>query len=660
MPMKILTPRLLLAAALACLLAPHAALAAGSIRATASPNVLLADGNSSATVTAEVRGSNGRPARDGTEVRFYTTAGTITQIAFTSAGVARATLRSSSVPQAANISISAGVDQTVLTIPMVSKLVETNVGGRVLRISGKYVAFSEDKHLIQADEQVKVKFRGVTVEANSVQLDITTNSLKAIGKVQIASDDKTLVGERLWLNLRTFEGYVMAVGTRKWFSAYGLTDLPERPKDLNPSFDLVDMTDSQLIWVSKQANYIIDERVQIQGARAYVGGVKTLRMPFHQAGVGGHTTESDQYVGLGSEGLTLDVPLYIRMTPGSSTAFHLGYGARATGGLGYFSREQGLSLDLVQKYGFAGASEGEAMFTNLTSIDRWGFNWTHNQQINKTTRMAANLQFPEHRDLYGGFNLTTGLPIGTLQASITGQKTQLGPLAKTLSFGFESKPRPIADGKVNLSFEATSFTRDQTLIRRDQTIARTQFTLPSTSAQALGIRARPKLISIRDGLTLESSAALRMVKGSGTVQSGFGPSFETNLRQKLPHNGTLAVGLNYNDLAGLNDIFATTGKMNATFNANYPVTKKFRVSAFGSMALDAPSRNSIFQASYEFAPKWRLDVLHSMFQFGTQNGAFGATDFQFGISRALGNREASIYWSRQEHKFLFEFGGVRF
>ncbi|HEU4753538.1 MAG TPA: hypothetical protein VFU47_10565, partial [Armatimonadota bacterium] len=69
--------------ALMCALAARPAAAAGSIRISVSPNVLLADGVSSATVSAEVRNSSGRPARDGTEVRFYTTAGTITQVAFT-------------------------------------------------------------------------------------------------------------------------------------------------------------------------------------------------------------------------------------------------------------------------------------------------------------------------------------------------------------------------------------------------------------------------------------------------------------------------------------------------------------------------------------------------------------------------------------------------
>jgi len=170
---------------------------AGSIRINVSPTVLLADGVSTAAVTAEVRSSSGRPVRDGTEVRFYTTAGSITDVAFTSAGVARATLTSSAVPQAANISVSVGIDQAVTTVPMVSRLVEANVGGRVLKVTGKYVAFSEDRKFIQSDDQVKVKFRGVEIQANSVQVDLNRNVLVALGKVQITSGEKVKVGERL-------------------------------------------------------------------------------------------------------------------------------------------------------------------------------------------------------------------------------------------------------------------------------------------------------------------------------------------------------------------------------------------------------------------------------------------------------------------------------
>jgi len=626
--------------------------AAGSIRVTLSPNVLLADGISTATVTAEVRNSSGRPARDGTEVRFYTTAGNITQVAFTSAGVARATLTASSVPQSANVSVSVGIDQSVTVVPMVSKLVEASVGGRVLRISGKYVAFSEDKRFIQADEQVKLRYRSVEVEANSIQIDVNQNTVKAIGRVQVASDDKTLVGDRLWLDLKSFEGYILSVGTRQWFSAYGLTELPERPKNVNPDFELVDLSDSKLLWVGKQANYIMDERVQIQGGRAYVGGIKSIRMPYHQVSLqGGFGAEQGQYVGLGSEGLTLDLPLYVKMSPGASTAFHVGYGSRS-GGIGHFTRNNGLSVDLVQKYGFMGASEGEAMVTNLASLTGWGGQWTHNQQVTKTTRLVANLQFPEHRDLYGGLNLTSGLPVGTVQMALAGQKPHNADFAKSMSLGFETKPKPVANGNVNLSVETSFLMRDAQQVRVTRGL---RVPVEDTQYQAIGLKARPKSVQLAKGLTLESSAALRAVSGN-TPNAGFGPALETSLNKQLPRNGYVKLGFGYNQLATVNDLLPNTGKMTANLSANYAVTKKLKLTYLGTMALDVENRNSIFQVSYQLTPKWRLDALHTLYQFGQ----FGNFDYQLGIARALGSRELAIYWSHHQHKFVFEFGAARF
>lgn len=631
------------------------ALAAGSVRVQVSPNVLLADGASTAIVTADVRGRDGRPVRDGTEVRFYTTAGSITSAAFTSAGVARATLQASDIPSTANISVSVGLDQAVVTVPMVSKLVEASVGGRVMRVEAKYVAFSEDKQFIQADEQVLIRYRAVRLEANSVQVDLNGQTLKALGKVLIAADDKSLAGERLWLDLKTFEGYIQAVGTRRWFSAYGLTELPERPKNLNPDFDLVDLTDSKLIWVGKSANYISGERVQMQGARAYVGGLKSIRVPFHETRLNESFGGTDRYLGVGSEGISLDVPLYLQMTPGASTALRVGYGARS-GGIGYFTRERGLSIDLVEKYGFRGAAEGEASLTNLSSPDRLGFYWSHIHQLNRTTRLVTGLQFPEHRDLYGQFNLTSGLPIGTLQLAMTGSRPErTGRLASTLAFNFETKPRPVADGRVALSVTSSFYRREaqQTVISPTPTGIR-RIPVPAAQYQAVGIKARPRSISIARGLSLDSSASLQAV--SGGARSGFGPSLETHLRQQLPNNGHLTFGINYNRLTQVTDFLPSQGRLNATFSASYPVNSRLRLTALGSAALDAETRHSLLMLSYQFSKTWRLDALHTLFEFGT----FGDTDYQFGLARPFGDRELGLYWSRREHKLILEFGSSRF
>lgn len=651
-----LHPLLLTFLAAVSFLLPAPARAAGSIRINVSPTVLLADGVSTAAVTAEVRSSSGRPVRDGTEVRFYTTAGSITDVAFTSAGVARATLTSSAVPQAANISVSVGIDQAVTTVPMVSRLVEANVGGRVLKVTGKYVAFSEDRKFIQSDDQVKVKFRGVEIQANSVQVDLNRNVLVALGKVQITSGEKVKVGERLWLDLKSFESFIVAVGTRQWFSAYGLTDLPERPKNLNANFDLMDLTDSKLIWVSRSASYIIDDRVQMPNARAYVGGIKSIRMPFHEADLDEGFGGGDRYIGIGTDGINLNLPLYVAMSPSASTAFQVNYGS-SRGGIGAFTRQRGLSIDVVQKYGFSGSSEGEAAIVGLTTPDRIGLFWNHTQRINSTTRLVADIQFPQHRDLYGSINLTSGLPIGNLRVATSVSQLRQNPLSHTLSVGFETKPKMIAGGKLAITGETSYFQRNETTtrFRPGGTGRGIRFNLPPTQYETVGVRVRPAQLSLRRGLTLDSSLTLRGVMGNNG-RSGFGPTGEVQLRQNLPRNGSFSIGLNYNGLPSITDILPTNGKARATLNLMYPITDKIRISAFGNLGLDSNNRHSVLQMSYRFSPRWSFSLLHTFFQFND----YSDFDYQIGIAREIGGRNLGLYWSRREHRWIIEFGAGRF
>ncbi|HEU4753434.1 MAG TPA: hypothetical protein VFU47_10045, partial [Armatimonadota bacterium] len=332
--------------------------------------------------------------------------------------------------------------------------------------------------------------------------------------------------------------------------------------------------------------------------------------------------------------------------------FHVGYGARSNG-VGYFSRERGLSVDLVQKYGFSGSSEGEASLTNMTSFDRWGFYWSHTQQLAKTTRLVSNLQFPEHRDMWGSLNLTSGLPIGNLQVGVAAARPhQTGVLTKTLSFAFETKPKPVLDGKLAITASTSSFWRDAQNIRVARGI---RVPVQNTQYQTFGINARPQPLKLGGGFTLDSSLSLRAVTGNNQG-GGFGPAMEAQVRRQLGQNGFLSFGLSYNHLASINDFLPTNGRLNATFTLNHQIGRRLKIAALGTAALDAESRNSLLQASYQLTPSWRLDLVNSFFRYGQ----FGDNDFQFGVARSFGPRELSLYWSSREHRFLFEFGASRF
>jgi hypothetical protein len=114
--------------------------------------------------------------------------------------------------------------------------------------------------------------------------------------------------------------------------------------------------------------------------------------------------------------------------------------------------------------------------------------------------------------------------------------------------------------------------------------------------------------------------------------------------------------MNYNHLATLTDLVPINGRANATLNLTFPVSNRFRMMALTSMGLDSQNRNALMQMSYQLSPKWRLDLLHSLYRLG----GFGAADSQLGIARAFGNRELGLYWDTAERRFIFELGAARF
>ena len=154
-------------------IARRACAGTGSIRLDARPNILLSDGHSTATITASVRDSGGNLVPDGTQVRFTTTAGTITEVVLTSSGSARATLTSSSLPGTADVSafVAEGASATV-KVQMVASLADVSRTSPVINVEGKYVAYSEGLRVIEAMEHAVVRFEGLRIEADAVQVDL--------------------------------------------------------------------------------------------------------------------------------------------------------------------------------------------------------------------------------------------------------------------------------------------------------------------------------------------------------------------------------------------------------------------------------------------------------------------------------------------------------
>ncbi len=184
--------------------APHAAHSAGadlaSIKLTAVQPVLRADGKSTTYIIAEVRDARGGVAPDGTRVRFETTKGRLdTQVATTQNGVARVILTASDLPESALIQANLeSVGQAVpsqITVTFTADAESVEAGSNWAQITARnYVGYAVDNGIVQASGTnggAKLVYRSFTITADTIQINVRENSLRAQGNVTLSQGKET-------------------------------------------------------------------------------------------------------------------------------------------------------------------------------------------------------------------------------------------------------------------------------------------------------------------------------------------------------------------------------------------------------------------------------------------------------------------------------------
>jgi hypothetical protein len=58
-------------------------------------------------------------------------------------------------------------------------------------------------------------------------------------------------------------------------------------------------------------------------------------------------------------------------------------------------------------------------------------------------------------------------------------------------------------------------------------------------------------------------------------------------------------------------------------------------------------------AAYSLGPLWRIELQQTAYNFRT----LSESDLQIGLTRMIGPRELTIYYSTLRHRFMFQIGG---
>jgi hypothetical protein len=403
-----------------------------------------------------------------------------------------------------------------------------------------------------------------------------------------------------------------------------------------------------MLWTCGRATAVLGQKVQLRHATAYLIGARILPLAFHEIRLDAGGADLQQYVGVGTEGLVVDLPYFVQLAPSGSTAFRIRHEYRS--GFGWYGTDPGWELDLERRYGIAGQSEGTISLGRITDRD-WGLHWDHTQQFSPASRLYTFFDYPAHRDLFGQINLYQKLGFGSMTFNLSGNKIHNRSLARNLDLNLESNPHPIAKTGLRLSLEGRL--ADSSGVHYEDFLGR-RLEVPGDQSRELGLKLRPTDLRLGKSTRVGSAISLREIWGSRD-RNGLNIIGNANLSHGFGRGGLLSLNYSYNASSG-SQLYQGSGKHTLSGNFVIGPRRRLRFSAFGMMGLDSSLRNVTTNLNYRVTPSWRLDLQQTLYRFST----FEDHDFQLGLARKLGDRELSVYWSRNNHRFTLEVGASSF
>jgi hypothetical protein len=611
---------------------------ANTIQLTASPESLPANGYSRSVITAEVRDDRNHPVPDGTEVRFTTTLGEIDPVARTEAGRARVNLTSAALPGIASVIATSGRANREFRVLFLSQGQRGPERPNVIPVEGQYVGYSGDHGVIDAIGRVTVHIGKVTILADHIQLNVLTNKLVAettgasLG-MTVTDGKTTWIAHRLTYDATVLEGLVeQDAGTFRYVGPPLLLGeaVPNPPAD---AFQMEDLDDTTMWITAERAALFPGQRIHFKGAQLRPGGKKVLSLPYHNLPLTTDGTDTNQVIGVGSQGLTVDLPYYVNLTDRSSTSLHLGLN-QIEGSYGAVN--PGLGLDLRHRLFIGEHGEETINLTRFTSSD-WGAWYKHARAWSPAFQTNAYVEYPDHRDLFA-----------TGSAYWQGKKlTGAMNLSSTRISGFD--PSYVGD----VSFE----TLPVSLSHTGWKYSFISTTGLSTGAfhefrQALLVRA--SLPSWRWSKRTFSTATLT----GGRILSGANTGNSADVVYSLNHRfgAQTLLGLNYSffERPGLS---ALTSKHRV---GAHLIASNDRTSFYSTIShtLDGRSTSMINDLTYKILPEDQLSI-------GLRNTYFKSlglpySDQEISLTYPLFKRPFTLFWSKKRHHFEVEFAQAGF
>jgi hypothetical protein len=361
-----------------------------------------------------------------------------------------------------------------------------------------------------------------------------------------------------------------------------------------------------------------------------------LSVPLHVLSLGGTQTVTSQFIGLGNNGIRLDLPCYYLLSPNSTGSVHLRRGQQP--GLGFSSADTGWAVDLVQDYMTDSGSEGRLMLSRVTSGD-WGAYWNHKQEFESGSRIYSYLDYPAHRDLFGMVNLSKPLSQGNLGLNLYGNKYNGQSGSISSDFYVQSLPRSVVGGAANYVLQA----------RMSYAIG------DGYSGQGLGTGLQMQLFGkpLKFSNSSSLSSSLSFGHDWGGARSGFSTLGNASFNQRLGQAGNFGLVYSYTCDPTTTSLL---GRHRLSANLFYTPSRLWEARLFSTYTLDAPLASTFANISYRIAKTWRINLLQTL----QKNQIRGYSDTEIGLGKEIGDYEVMLSWVKSENRLRLDFSAARF
>lgn len=624
---------------------------------SANPSRVVADGQSYSRIRVEVRSRDDRPVADGTQIVISTDIGDLTNdlgarqrsmTVETESGYAQVLLTSEE-PGTAMVRAQFGnsYNQELVEFVPLGEVGERD--STVVHVSGKYVGYCSDLNLIEARRPAELRYRGLVIEADQLQVDPQALIVKAY-VVKMRRRETEVECEDVYLNLTSMKGIYRRFGDlgpeRVSFNAFTLKAVEDEVNAPENAFRFDDR-EGRIWMAARSAAVFAGQKIVLRNASLYVDRHRIMTYPPYWviAFEGYQGSSNTQFLEFSSQGgLAVDFPIFFSVTDTSTGAVKIQKGATS----GSVMARNAWTLAFEQTYEQPGQEARGVFLVDGLPSSTWGVHFRDSRKIFGGADSDLSIAWPDHKSFFTDYSVYSygnrghlGVRTHADRAGETGDWSyglNADYLSTSIPWGGDTKFR----WGSGLRAGRDPWVDDGFLVEhRVSSFLDFDGWRPSNSTSLV-----PALsdVFVYDTEQRQSNVARAQL----TLNQRLTRGVNVNLRYSLEHRSGESRYAAYDTRNGINQ----------QLNVNLSAYGSRRWDAFVNTSYGITDDSLYAFGAFNYRPwrRWRLGVIGSYYKFSD----IAFDDVELSFNRQIGNREIGLRWSKADNRVSLQVGTAGF